>query len=59
VRPVGDFRFSTVDGGTKVEFTLSAELSGVKKLIMGDAVQRSMNAEVAALEKAKAFLESA
>jgi len=59
VRPVGEFRFSAVDGGTKVEFSLSTELSGLNKLLMSGAVQRSMDTEVAGLEKAKAFLESA
>ncbi|GAA1942655.1 SRPBCC family protein [Microbacterium deminutum] len=59
VRPSGDFRFSAEGDHTRVEFTLSAELSGVKKLLMGGAVQRSMDAEVAALVEAKRILEAA
>ncbi|GAA1979686.1 hypothetical protein GCM10009777_11390 [Microbacterium pumilum] len=60
VRPVGDFRFIAVgDSATRVDFVLSAELTGLKKLLMGRAVQHSMDAEVAGLARAKGILESA
>ncbi|NUS00890.1 MAG: hypothetical protein HOV67_37200, partial [Kribbellaceae bacterium] len=58
VRPVGDYRFATVDDGTEVTFKLSAELTGLKKLLMSKPVQHSMNSEVAALDRAKQILES-
>jgi hypothetical protein len=41
-----------------VTFTLDAELTGVKKLLMAKPVQKSMDAEMANLDKAKALLES-
>ncbi|VXB55205.1 Polyketide cyclase / dehydrase and lipid transport [Microbacterium sp. 8M] len=58
VRPVGSYTFAGTPAGTSVTFTLSAEVTGVKKLLMGGAVQKSMDAEMAALDKAKALLES-
>lgn len=58
VRPVGGYTFAEVPSGTLVTFELSAELTGLKKLLMGGAVQKSMDAEMGALDKAKAILES-
>lgn len=58
VRPVGDYRFAAVDDGTEVTFRLSAQLGGLKKLLMTKPVQLSMNSEVAALARAKEILES-
>src|SRR6516225_7703720 len=58
VRPEGDYSFAPAEGGTSVTFTLDAELSGVKKLLMAKPVQKSMDAEMANLDKAKALLES-
>ncbi|TCJ28977.1 SRPBCC family protein [Nocardioides jejuensis] len=57
VRPVGRYTFTVVEDGTHVHFSLSAEITGLKKLMMGAAVQKSMDAEVAGLAKAKALLE--
>lgn len=37
---------------------LSAELGGIKKLLMGGAVQKTMDAEVAATERLKSILEA-
>jgi hypothetical protein len=42
-----------------VQFSLNAELKGIKKLVMSKAVQRSMDGEMASLDKAKAILEHA
>jgi len=58
VRPVGEFRFEA-DGrqATTVSLSLSAELTGIKKMVMSGAVQRSMDTEVQALDRAKAVLE--
>ena len=58
VRPEGDYSFAPAEGGTAVTFTLDAELTGVKKLLMAKPVQKSMDAEMANLDKAKALLES-
>ena len=52
------FRSSPVEGGTAVTFTLDAELTGVKNFLMAKPVQKSMDAEMANLDKAKALLES-
>jgi uncharacterized protein YndB with AHSA1/START domain len=57
VRPVGNYAFTSVDGGTEVAFSLTAEVTGFKKLMMGGPVQKSMDGEMAALDKAKAILE--
>jgi len=56
-RPVGEFRFEPAAAGTEVRFTLDAQLGGLKGLFMNGAVQRSMDGEMAALDRAKAILE--
>ena len=59
VRPKGDFRFApSSEGGTEISFTLSADLSGVKKVLLGRAVQKSVDGELANLDKAKGLLET-
>jgi uncharacterized protein YndB with AHSA1/START domain len=58
VRPEGGYSFAPAEGGTSVTFTLDAELTGVKKFLMAKPVQKSMDAEMANLDKAKALLES-
>jgi hypothetical protein len=40
-----------------VTFTLDAELSGLKKLVMGGMVSKTMATEVRALDKAKDVVE--
>lgn len=57
VRPSGEYRLTASDGGTSITFSLDAELSGWKKLVMGGAVQKTMDAEVASLARLKAVLE--
>ena len=57
VRPTGEYRFAAEDGGTRLLFSLDAQLSGLKKLLMGGAVQSTMDAEMAALDRLKAVLE--
>jgi uncharacterized protein YndB with AHSA1/START domain len=57
-RPVGEFRFTPAGDGTEVTFSLSAELGGLKKLLMSGPVQKSMDGEMAALDRAKVLLES-
>jgi uncharacterized protein YndB with AHSA1/START domain len=58
VRPRGGYQLTDSGGGTSVIFTLDAELTGLKKLLMGGMVARTMAAEVQALEKAKTILET-
>jgi uncharacterized membrane protein len=58
VRPTGEYRFEASDGGTRVDFALNAELTGWKKLLMGRAVQSTMEAEMTTLENLKHLLES-
>jgi len=58
VRPHGDYTFRDAGDSTEVTFTLDAQLSGFKALLMGKAVQKSMDAEVAWLDRAKRVLES-
>lgn len=57
VRPVGSYTFTPTAGGTTVMFALDAEVSGLKKLFMSGPVQKSMDGEMAALDRAKAVLE--
>jgi len=58
-RPKGEFRISPTATGVDVAFSLSADLGGLKKLLLGGPVQSSMDGEMAALDKAKALLEGA
>jgi len=58
VRPEGEYVFEEVEGGTRLTFALHAELGGIKKLLMGGAVQKTMDAEVQATERLKTVLES-
>ena len=57
VRPRGEYTFAAADGGTSVTFSLACELGGLKKLLMSKPVQKSMDAEMANLDKAKQILE--
>lgn len=58
VRPHGRFDFEPVEGGTRVTFSIDAELGGLRGLLMGGMVQRSMDAGVASLERLKRILEA-
>ena len=57
VRPEGSFTFEGIGTGTVLTFELHAELSGWKRLLMGGAVQSTMNAEMGALDRLKDLLE--
>jgi uncharacterized protein YndB with AHSA1/START domain len=50
VRPNGEFAFDETSEGTKVTLSLDASLTGIKKLLLGGAVQKTMEAEVNAIE---------
>jgi carbon monoxide dehydrogenase subunit G len=57
-RPHGRYDFEAVDGGTRLTFALDAELTGLRKLLMGGAVQKTMDSEVRNLDNLKRVLES-
>lgn len=57
VRPEGSYRFEDANGGTRVTFSLNANLSGMQRL-MSPMVSRSMRNEVGALDELKRVLES-
>jgi uncharacterized protein YndB with AHSA1/START domain len=57
-RPVGEYRFTRSGNATEVTFMLRAQLTGVKKVVMSKPVQNSMTGEMAALDTAKALIES-
>src|SRR5438876_1103350 len=57
-RPHGRYDFEAVDGGTRLAFSLDAELTGIRKLLMGGAVQKTMDSEVRNLDNLKRVLES-
>ena len=56
VRPEGSFEFAEADGGTRVTFSLRAELSGLKRL-MTPMVTKTMRHELDALDNLKRELE--
>jgi uncharacterized membrane protein len=59
VRPTGSYVLESAgEGKTKLTFSLDAQLGFVKRLLMGGAVQKSMDAEMAALDRLKKLLEA-
>jgi len=57
VRPTGEFRLQAADGATTLTLSLRADLGGVKRLLMSGMVQKTMDAEVAAIDNVKRLLE--
>jgi carbon monoxide dehydrogenase subunit G len=57
VRPEGAYRFEDSNGGTRVTFSLNANLRGPQKL-MAPMVSKSMKSQVEALANLKRVLES-
>jgi hypothetical protein len=57
VRPEGSFTFEGLGGGTVLTFSLQAEVTGWKRLVMGGAVQSTMNSEMGALDALRDLLE--
>lgn len=57
VRPTGEYRFSPEGDGTRLSLALDATLTGWKRLVMGRAVQSTMEAEVRNLETLRSLLE--
>jgi uncharacterized protein YndB with AHSA1/START domain len=58
VRPTGEYTFRPVEEGTEVTFRLDAPLSGLKKVFMGNAVEKAIHSELACLDTARTVLES-
>jgi carbon monoxide dehydrogenase subunit G len=56
-RPHGRYDFEAVAGGTRLTFSLDAQLRGLRQLLMGSAVQKTMDAEVRTLDILKRVLE--
>jgi uncharacterized protein YndB with AHSA1/START domain len=58
VRPTGEYRFAPEGDGTTLSLALDATLTGWKRLLMGRAVQSTMDIEVRNLETLKSILEA-
>jgi uncharacterized membrane protein len=56
VRPEGEYVFEDLGGATRLTFSLQAEVSGWKRLLMGGAVQRTMDDEVRTIERIEGLL---
>ena len=57
IRPTGSFAFEGMGTGTILTFRLDAALGGLQRLLMGGAVQSTMNAEMGALDNLRDLLE--
>jgi carbon monoxide dehydrogenase subunit G len=57
-RPHGRYDLASTPSGTLITFSLDAQLTGIRKLLMSSAVQSTMNAEVKNLDNLKRVLES-
>jgi hypothetical protein len=57
-RPHGRYEFEARGGDTHLTFSLDAELHGLRNLLMGGAVQKTMDAEVKTLDNLKRILET-
>jgi uncharacterized protein YndB with AHSA1/START domain len=57
-RPHGRYEFEAVEGGTRLMFSLDAQLTGFGKLFLSGAVQKTMDSEVKTLDNLKRVLES-
>ena len=58
VRPRGRYEFESVGSATRLTFALQAELSGIRKLLMGSMVSKTMESEVRSLDRLKRLLEA-
>lgn len=56
VRPHGRYDFEAVDGGTRLTFSLDARLTGLRRLLLGSAVQKTMESEVRSLDDLRRVL---
>ena len=51
VRPEGEYRVEAAPEGSRVTFSQTAELGGIKGLLMGRSVQKTMDEEVRSLDR--------
>jgi uncharacterized membrane protein len=58
VRPRGRYTFESVGGATRLTFHLEADIRGLRGLLLGPGVARTMQSEVETLERLKDVLES-
>jgi uncharacterized protein YndB with AHSA1/START domain len=61
VRPAGGYGLEALGAhstSTQLTFWLKEELGGWKKLVLGGSVQKTMDAEMAALDRLKSLLEA-
>jgi carbon monoxide dehydrogenase subunit G len=58
VRPHVRFDLEPVEDQTRLTFSLDATVTGLRGLLMGSMVQRTMDAEVRTLDNARRVLES-
>ena len=58
VRPHGRYDFEKLPGGTRLTFSLDAEVKGLQKLLMGSMVQKTMDSEVHAIDNVRRILET-
>lgn len=56
-RPHGRYDLEAIDSGTRLTLSLNARLGTLKKLLIGSAIQKTMEAEVRALDNLKRVLE--
>jgi len=59
VRPDGEYVLEPAPGGTTLTFSLHADLSGLKGLILGRSVQTTMDSEVHSIERIPAAMAGA
>jgi carbon monoxide dehydrogenase subunit G len=57
-RPHGRYDLAPDAGGTRLTLSLDAQLAGLRKLLMGSMVQKTMDSEVHNLDNAKRILEA-
>jgi uncharacterized protein YndB with AHSA1/START domain len=57
VRPTGGYTFEETPEGTAVTFWLDEPMTGLKGIFLGRQVQRTMDAEMAALDRLRDQLE--
>jgi uncharacterized protein YndB with AHSA1/START domain len=58
VRPAGEYVLEAAADGTRLTFSLGVELGRIQGVLMGGMVQKTMDAEMAALDRLKAVLEA-
>jgi uncharacterized protein YndB with AHSA1/START domain len=58
VRPDGEFVIEPSADGSRVTFSISAELGAIKGLLLGRSVQRTMEAETRAIDRIAGLIDA-